>query len=77
MSGIGYKCAYGGRRNFVRCTPNSGPSRLELPLSPTLGVIWPAQVGALLTLCRLPVPASATRRLQPYWRLPPVVIDLT
>ncbi len=34
---------------MVRCTPNYGPSRLELPLSPTPGVIWPARVGLQLT----------------------------
>ncbi len=52
MSPLGYKCASGATENLVRCTPSSGPSRLELPLSPTTGMIWPARVGPILTHLR-------------------------
>ncbi len=49
-SAYGYKCPCSGDGNLVRCSPSSGPSRLELPLSPTTGMNWPARVGPVLTL---------------------------
>ena len=47
MSGVGYKCASGATENLVRCTPNSGPSRVRCPVSPTTDLIQAAQDGQL------------------------------